>query len=709
MPVTWVLNESSRYEVSSKDHLLQIMHQGSLYTDAGTPPSIYWESDYEQTVDIDLGADSNISPIGTSGDNFKGKYDGGNFSISNWSYTAGLGYAGLFGYARDYIIENIRLAGVWTSDGSTFATGFLLGRGLTGGIVRNIECTFDEGTYINNHNASFVGAMIGMTSSSTMYGLTVKGFVDTRNTNNRGSIGGVVGILTGGGVNVGLRNTAVWKNGMTGVTMGGVVGELLGDTVLTHAVNSMVGDITGTTCGGICGYTQRGVGDPQFNTLVNSMNGDITGANHAGGIIGHTYCDSGNLDLFDATNYMTGDVVSTNGTSGGMIGSVTQEESNTCTVSNAVVAMNGSSDEAVVGSAVSTTVSAKIDTSFGFTYTTATFGSISDAFTGTTSTLLPELSFIPLVFTDDESNSYEWEMIFGNVGGNANYSQYTHAIISKNDISGPYHIDFDLAAETTEFVTYITDGDAPVAYTDGAMTVLHSSASSVFDYAGSILLFGTPLPASFEVSHAGAIDVTVSIDAIAGAEAYQLRHTPTTGGTPLISHSGFTELTKVVSNLDPEVEYQISLYYIPAGMSDYRLDGSKTVTTLANVAANYDLSSYGSAGEYDLSGISNMGNISDVMNEIFTSGDEISINIGRPTKTTFVKLGETLAIPEGSVLLPFTKSNGHSQQVTLALTHAETETITYNEASEEITVGGSTYSDGSVFILNGKKAEVFNV
>jgi len=85
--VSWVLNASSKYEISSKEHLLQLMHQGSLYTDAGTPPADYWDGDYEQTVDIDLAADANITPIGVSGDTFTGTYDGSNFSISNWSFS----------------------------------------------------------------------------------------------------------------------------------------------------------------------------------------------------------------------------------------------------------------------------------------------------------------------------------------------------------------------------------------------------------------------------------------------------------------------------------------------------------------------------------------------------------------------------------------------------------------------------------------------
>ena len=710
MSVTWVLNGSSKYEVSSKEHLLQIMTQGTLYTDSGTPPADYWSDDYEQTVDIDLGFDANITPIGvSSGDNFNGTYDGGNFSISNWSFsaTSGFNYIGLFGHMNGGILENIKLAGVWTFNGISSWAGFLVGQALSA-TLRNIECTFDEGTTMDVL-ATYVGGFSGETFFANTYGITVRGFINL-NITTTGSKGGIIGRIRAGN-HVGLRNSAVWANGISGSMVGGIVGELGGDSNLTYCMNSMVGDITGNKCGGICGYNQRGGGTDPFRQMVNSMNGTITGTTYAGGIVGETYGDYGSFEAIDTMNYMTGNIVATNNTSGGIIGFASRRTSTyTANISNSINAMNGNVDEVAIGaSGISTSVSMNIDTSFGLTYTSATYGSTSDIFTGTTSILFTDLDYIPLVFTDDASNSYEYEMVFGNVGGNASYSQYTHVILFKDDIAGPYFIDFDLTGNSTGYLAYITAGASPVAYTNGSLTVLNSSANFVYDYSGSVILFTKPLPTSFEVTGAGAINITVTITAITGADAYQLRYAPTSGGTPVVAHSGFTDLTKVISNLDPEVEYQVSLYYLPTGLSVYTLDGSKTATTLANVSANYDVSAYGSGGEYDLSGIINLGNISEVMNDIFTSGDKISIDLGRPIKTTFVKLGDTLAIPEDSALFPFTPSNGASQQVTLTLPDTTTQTITYNEVSEEITVGGNTYSDGDAFILNGKKAKVFNV
>ena len=615
------------------------MAQGSLYTDAGSPPSTYWSDDYEQTVDIDLEFDANITPIGVTGDQFNGTYDGGNFSISNWS-GGNSHYVGLFGRINGGMLENIRLTGVWTTSGNCVGVGFLVAYPYIA-TVRNIECIFDEGTTIDV-DASYVGAVFGDTFFLNTYGITVRGFIN-HVIKTAGRRGGLIGRLRAGN-HVGLRNAAVWTNGITGSIVGGIVGELGGDTNLTYSINSMVGDITGETCGGICGFNQRGGGTDPFNRLVNSMNGNITGTTHAGGISGHTYCDFGFLSMFDVINYMTGDIVSTNGTSGGLIGLLTRRLSTTGTISNSVVAMNGSVNEAVVGSADTgaiTTVSTKIDTSFGLTYTAATYGSTTDVFTGTTSALFPGLNYIPLTFTDDVSNSYEYEMVFGNVGG------------SPADTQPLVHLD---------------------------------------------------------VTGTRAIDITVVITPIAEAEAYQIRYAPTSGGPVTIAHSGFTELSKRVTDLSPGVEYEVFLYFLPVGLSVYTLDGSRTVTTLDNKAANYDLSVYGAGGKYDLSGVKNMRNMAAVMNDLFASGDKLSINFGKNKKTTtFVKLGESVSIPDDAAFLPFTPGDVSGQEVTLTLSDNTSQVISFNEVTEEITVGGSTYSDGDAFVLDGQKTQVVSI
>ena len=727
MSVTWVVNARGKHEISSKEHLLQVMTNGTLYTNEGSTPQYFHAGcHYEQTVDIDLEFDTNITPIGSYPNRstpyrfMAGSYDGGNFSISNWSFddpSNTAQYVGLFAYSAGVTLENIRLTGVWTYNGDAQRVSFLTAFADLC-TIRNIDCSFDEGTYVNcQHATSYAtfGSVIGDSRSNTVHGVTVRGFINLV-TDAVGKHGGVVGHLDEG-TYVGLRNAAVWTNGLTGALVGGIAGHVTTDiehvttdTNVTHAVNTMVGDITGDTCGGLFGQVDR-VGGGAVNTCVNSMNGNITATANAGGIIGHTYCEHGSSHMFDMTNYMTGDIVSSNNTSGGLIGLVSRRYYLfMCTVSNSVVAMNGSSDEAVLGTVDFTpTVSTKIDTGFGFTYTSATYGSTSDGFTGTTSTLFPDLDYIPLTFSDDASNSYEYEVVFGNVGGSSSYPQYTHAIISKNDISGPYHIDFDLAGDTAEFLTYLSVSDSTVvAYTDGSMTISDSGADIVYDYTGTTTLRTKTLASHIEVTGTGAIHITVAIAPIAEADAYQIRYTPTSGGSTVLAHSGFTELNKVVTGLSPDVEYEVFLYYLPTGSSTYTLSGSKTATTLANTAASYDLGLYGSGGKYDLSVIDDLGNISQVMNDLFTSGDELSINLGsKKTPTTFVKLGDNISIPDNAALIPFGSASG--QAVTFTLPDNTSQVVSYDEVLQEIIVEGNTYGVGDTFIMNGLKTTVLSL
>ena len=89
--VTWTQDSNSKYEVSSKEHLVQIMNNGALYTNEGSVPSNFMTADYVQTTNIDFENDStNVLPIGTFtggfDSTFTGSYDGNNFELKNYFY-----------------------------------------------------------------------------------------------------------------------------------------------------------------------------------------------------------------------------------------------------------------------------------------------------------------------------------------------------------------------------------------------------------------------------------------------------------------------------------------------------------------------------------------------------------------------------------------------------------------------------------------------
>jgi hypothetical protein len=76
---------------------------------------------YRLNADIDLGPSgplgagyvNGFAPIGTSSSNFRGEFDGNNYSISNWTYSAAsTDYIGFFGYTHSATMKDLKLIAV---------------------------------------------------------------------------------------------------------------------------------------------------------------------------------------------------------------------------------------------------------------------------------------------------------------------------------------------------------------------------------------------------------------------------------------------------------------------------------------------------------------------------------------------------------------------------------------------------------------------
>ena len=59
--------------------------------------------------------------------------------------------------------------------------------------------------------------------------------------------------------------------------------------------------------------------------------------------------------------------------------------------------------------------------------------------------------------------------------------------------------------------------------------------------------------------------------------------------------------------------------------------------------------------------------------------------------------------------MPFSASAGSGQSVTLALTDATTVDVTYDDATEDVLIGGTTYAVGDSLVLDDQKVTVFSV
>ena len=629
------------------------MNQGTLYTDASSFPTDYWNVKYVQTADIDLLSEStDIEPIGNNSYRFFGEYDGGGYAISNWSYNDISNvedYVGLFGYTENGVLKNMRLSGVYHLQGFTKFCGFLVG--LAESDIFNIVCDFDVGTSITRAGGvtSFVnfGCLIGRirgTSSSNrvvLTGVDLNGNIDISLGENvdEKNVGGIAGLLLNTDASL-IRITAT-ISGLVGSSTGGIAGAINASSI-SNSINAMTGDILGSDfAGGIIGNI---VGANSSNNVVNSMTGDIVSTTgSSGGIMGISLSTGAYDSIF---NYMTGDISGNN--AGGIVGI----SDSTSTVPNSINAMNGNVENSVLGSGT-INGSVTVNTNFGLTFTSNTSGT-STALTGfLTLAEFPDLPYFLISGSDTVGNSYEYDFVFANLGGNNSYST-THLIIS----------------------------GGVGAFQDGTVLVV-------------LPLSLVPRP----------INILVKIGDVLGALGYNVTIEGPTGGEITVLF-GVITLEHTITGLVPETAYTIKLY-VDTGPG-YVLQEELVTATLSNIAANYDINDFIEDGVVNLSSLpeATISSINAVMNELFTTGDLVNVSLSDKL-ASFINLGDTLSIEAiDGVLLPFAEASGSGQGVSVVLSDTTTVGIDYDDTVNTITVNGVVYFPGDTFILDGKKVRM---
>lgn len=426
--VNWILDGNSKYEVSSKEHLIQIMNNGSVHSNSGSTPTSWGGSQYIQTADIDLLGDStDIKPI-----NLTGEYNGSGFTISNWVFvdgnygvsTASTNYVGLFGTITG-TVKNVRMAGVCSISGFATAVGMLAGQ-VTAGDIYNIEVDLDAGSFIKQEDyittaymGTIVGYMIGSTVTATA--LTFKGQMDemtfSPSTPSNVLVGGIVGHIRYDVQCTLFRNLGVFLTPLTGQRVGGIVGYS-NDANLSKSLNAMTGDIqttlSGGYAGGICGYVVQDDTAQLFNNCVNSMTGNITTAvvdGYLGGIMGAILQQSGS-SVFVLLNYMTGDI--TNAAASQRTAGIVPFKTSSILTTLSMNAMNGTVHYSAVSAGGVTTVDslAHIDKSYGLVSTDDSFAT-NDPLTGLT--IQDGLPIVDLSTVDLDNVTHTFDFIFGNI------------------------------------------------------------------------------------------------------------------------------------------------------------------------------------------------------------------------------------------------------------------------------------------------------
>lgn len=221
-------------------------------------------------ADIDLGvAPYNVGegwqPIGKSGDEFKGSFDGNGFAISGLTINRPTEEnIGLFGYAEASTFVNIKLTDVNVT-----------GKNSVGGLV------------------GFLFGLNVFTKDSSVSGLV----------NGEDFVGGLVGKAVG---DIERSSSEAVVSGNEYI--GGLVGHIIGNIIDSQATGDVMG--SNGVIGGLAGHISNG-------TVENSYaSGDVTGTNYVGGLIG-------NVNPSTITNsYATGRVVGTGDYVGGLVGNL---------------------------------------------------------------------------------------------------------------------------------------------------------------------------------------------------------------------------------------------------------------------------------------------------------------------------------------------------------------------------------------------------
>lgn len=246
------------------------------------------------------------------------------------------------------------------------------------------------------------------------------------------------------------------------------------------------------------------------------------------------------------------------------------------------------------------------------------------------------------------------------------------------------------------------------------LVYLNANSAKVY---GDSTIADLPSDPSLFIVTPSPISLKVVWQEVSGATSYSLKYTVGTKGESdnvLNAVASTTNLRYTLRNLPFASPYTLYLYYSVDSSEPSVLVGSATHYTLGNLSGNYDRSNFeDGAGGFDLSGYSDtsLSALDEVLNDLFDTGDEIQLDIGaKKTRTRFVKTGESTTVEDGSALaFGFVPSAGAGQSATLTLPDSSSVVVSFDETTEEITIGGSVLTTGQSIILDGNKVTVYDL
>ncbi len=164
-------------------------------------------------------------------------------------------------------------------------------------LTQDIDCFSLARIPIGGHAEPFTGIFRGA-------GHTIKTYVGT----GVGSYAGLFGSISGANIHdLNLEGLVI----STGSNVGGLAGEAVGNSRVSHVTSSMEIQAAGDNVGGLIGYAGANV---TGSFMYNSASGDVSGQSNVGGLYGYTGFSN------VSRSFATGDVTAGVENAGGLIG-----------------------------------------------------------------------------------------------------------------------------------------------------------------------------------------------------------------------------------------------------------------------------------------------------------------------------------------------------------------------------------------------------
>ena len=261
----------------------------------------------EIKIELTKQGEKGFTPIGNSSNHsFSGIFEGNGNEIKNIYIKSGYS-AGLFGYVKNSVIQNITVSGTIEQGDYCGIVGYCQGGSLTLinchnkmnitashgasllGYVDTSSEDKDEILYIDNCSnegniqTSSYGGLVGVVYANMKNEAIIKNSYNIGNINSASSnsAGSIVGYLSNGKIEINnCYNKGTVKS--NGDNVGGIIGKSNGDLIIINSWNE--GNVSGGRyTGGIIGYQGRTI------DISNCYNlGDVSGSQYIAGIIGYS-------------------------------------------------------------------------------------------------------------------------------------------------------------------------------------------------------------------------------------------------------------------------------------------------------------------------------------------------------------------------------------------------------------------------------------